>query len=125
MPLRPDHRQIGLGHRQIGARHVLVALRLLGALDRGDIALRQPLLPAVRRLALRQNCAGAHDCGIGLGEIGLIGRHRRAGARHARLLFGRMQGGEFLATAPRIQLLRIAQPSARRMRLIRPSFSTN
>jgi len=95
--LRLDHCQIGFRSRQIGARHVLIALGFLGALGRSDVALHQPLLTTVRRLALGEHRAGAHDCGIGLGEIGLIGRHCRMGARHPRLLLGRVKDGQLLS----------------------------
>ena len=94
--LCPDHCHISLGHGQIGAGHILVALRFLGALDRRDITLYQPLLTAVRRFALGQNGTGAHHgCG-GLGNIGLIGRHRCVRAGNARFLLGGVKDGQFL-----------------------------
>lgn len=94
--LCPDHGHIRLGHRQIGAGHVRIALRFLGALDRGHIALRQPLQPLVRDLALRQHDPGPHQRRFGPGKIGLVRCHRGPGADNTRFLHGRVEDGQFL-----------------------------
>lgn len=94
--LSTDHRHIRLGDRKIGTGHIFVALRFLGALDRGHIAPRQSLLTLICRLALRQYAAGTRHRGLGAGEGGDIGRDSSAGAGGTRLLLGRIEGRQFL-----------------------------
>ena len=100
--LRADHGQIGFGQGQFGPRHILVALCLLGSLDRGDVLPRKFLLSIVRGDALRQNCLRPRHCGIGLGLTGGICRNRCLRPRNARYLLSRMQGGQFLSGLDRI-----------------------
>ena len=95
--LGADQVHICLRHRQVGARHVFVALRLFGPLRGGHVAPHQALLPPVGCFALRQLCACPVHGGTGLGEVRRIGCHHRPGAGYARLLLGRMECRQFLA----------------------------
>jgi hypothetical protein len=96
--LSADHRDIGLGNRQIGTGHILVALRLLGALDRGDILLRQ--LPAGRRFAASRCARTALARTTAASALARLAAHwppPRRWARATRASCSRLDaGGQFL-----------------------------
>ncbi len=93
LPLSANDGEFRFGNFHVSTSDVFISLRLLRALDGCGFLSGQLGLPAVGRLALRQDCRGAEDSRFGLGLIGSVRRHSGLGTREPRLLLILIQRG--------------------------------